>query len=147
MASTPGDKSQSAKSASGQAARVHPDSRLTAAQADELQRVLLQMRERLLGRREDHLDRGRFNAEPIPEAEEAAALDTSQSTLLDLAENERLLLAQIDRALDRMRQGTYGVSEESGEPIGFDRLRAIPWATLSVVDQERLERESRGRRG
>jgi DnaK suppressor protein len=140
------DKSSAPKSP-GEPARVHPDSRLTPAQAEELRHQLLEMRERLVRGHEDHLDRGRFNAEAIPEAEEAAALDTSQSTLLDLAESERILLAKVDRALAKMRSGTYGVSEESEEPIGFDRLRAIPWAALNVVDQERLEREQRGRRG
>ncbi len=145
MTSNSGEKSHPSKTSGP--ARVHPDSQLTPAQADELRRQLLDMRARLLRGHEDHLDRGRFTVEQVPEPEEAAALDTSQSTLIDLAENERILLVQVDRALEKMANGTYGVSEESGEPIAFERLRAIPWAALSVVDQERREREARNRRG
>jgi DnaK suppressor protein len=146
MSSQPPEKSTRQRTPSEQP-HVHPDSDLTTEQAEELQRQLLEMRSRLLRGHEDHLDGGRFATEQVSEPEEAAAMDTSQSTLMDLAENERILLAQVDRALEKLRNATYGVSEESGEPIGFDRLRAIPWATLSVVDQERRERESKARRG
>jgi DnaK suppressor protein len=124
--------------------RAHPDAQLNAKQVAELHRMLMDARSRLLREHQEHLDTGRFT-DRIAEPEEAAAVDTSQSTLIDLAENERILLAQVDRALRKLQDGTYGVSEESGEPIGFDRLRAIPWATLSAVDQEQREREARSR--
>jgi DnaK suppressor protein len=125
--------------------RAHPDAELTVAQADELYRVLLETRRRLLEKRQEHLDLGRFTTERVAEPEEAAAWDTSQSTLIDLAESERLLLAQVERALHKMQDGAYGVSEDSGEPIGYDRLRAVPWARLSAADQEEVERRSRER--
>jgi RNA polymerase-binding transcription factor DksA len=41
-------------------------------------------------------------------------------------------IRQIDAALQRIEDGTYGVSELSGRPIGEERLRAIPWATRCV---------------
>ncbi len=125
--------------------RAHPDSELSAEQMEILHRMLISERQRLLEERQQHLDVGRFTTERIPEAEEAAAWDTSQSTMIDLAENERLLLLQIGRALRKMQDGTYGVSDESGEPIGFDRLQAIPWATRSTADQEEVERHARDR--
>jgi DnaK suppressor protein len=108
--------------------------------------MLTDHRRRLVEERRAHLDTGRFSDERVSESEEAAALDTSQSTMIDLAETERALLLQIDRALRRLQDGTYGVSEVSGEPIGFDRLRAVPWAALSAIDQEYLERQTRERR-
>ncbi|MEM1418239.1 MAG: hypothetical protein AAGH15_25310 [Myxococcota bacterium] len=37
-------------------------------------------------------------------------------------------LAAVDAALARLEGGTYGLSAESGEPIGASRLRALPWA-------------------
>jgi DnaK suppressor protein len=126
-------------------ARAHPDSGLTEAQVEALERMLLDTRRRLIDERQARLDAGRFTTEPISESEEAAALDASQSTLLDLAETERALLEKIDRALRKMQDGTYGVSEDSGEPIGNDRLRAVPWATLSAEDEERLEHRLRDR--
>jgi DnaK suppressor protein len=76
----------------------------------------------------------------------AAESDTAQSTI-GLAESERALLVQLERALRKMESGTYGVSEASGEPIGFDRLSATPWARLTAAEEERLEREARQRGG
>jgi DnaK suppressor protein len=124
--------------------KVHPDSGLTAHQADELQRMLIERRRALKGDVAEHMEIGRFG-DRVAEAEEAAAMDAAQSTMIELAEAERTLLAKIERALRKFDDGSYGISEESGEPIGFDRLRAIPWATLTVRDQEIREREQRGR--
>jgi DnaK suppressor protein len=125
--------------------RAHPDSGLTEKQTETLYRTLVDQRSRLAEERQAHLDSGRFQIERVAELEEAAAQDTSQSTLIGLAENERVLLLQLDRALRKMDNGTYGVSEISGEPIGFDRLQAVPWAALSAPDQEQLEHEARDR--
>jgi DnaK suppressor protein len=127
----------------GRRPRAHPDSALTQAQVDELQRMLLEHRRRIVAEREEHLDAARFTDERISEAEEAAAVDAAQTTLIELAESERVFLDLIDRALDKMRDGTYGVSEDSGEPVGYERLRILPWATLSVPDEEKLEHRLR----
>jgi RNA polymerase-binding transcription factor DksA len=53
------------------------------------------------------------------------------------------LLTEVEAALARMDAGTYGTSEVSGEPIGYARLSAVPWARFSVVEQEDLERIER----
>src|SRR5438046_1945637 len=49
-------------------------------------------------------------------------------------------LAQVKRALDRIEQGTYGLSEVSGRPIPIERLEAVPYAT-TLVDERPLEAE------
>ncbi|MDR7426507.1 MAG: TraR/DksA C4-type zinc finger protein [Armatimonadota bacterium] len=55
-------------------------------------------------------------------------------------------LAEIDAALQRIREGTYGRCEVCGNPIERRRLEALPTARLRVKCQERLEREAqRGR--
>jgi RNA polymerase-binding protein DksA len=41
-------------------------------------------------------------------------------------------LRQIDAALQRIEDGTYGVCEVCGKPIGEERLRAIPWTTRCI---------------
>ena len=48
-------------------------------------------------------------------------------------------LAAIERAEQRVEDGTYGVSVESGERIPDGRLEAIPWAERTAVEQSRLE--------
>ncbi|MQA95920.1 MAG: TraR/DksA family transcriptional regulator [Streptosporangiales bacterium] len=59
---------------------------------------------------------------------------------LALTYNARDLLAQTERALERMDSGTYGTCEVCGEPIGKARLQAYPRATLCVQDKQREER-------
>lgn len=56
-----------------------------------------------------------------------------------LANHARRILLQIDDALGRMDAGTYGLCERCGEPIEFERLEAIPYATLCLEDKRRDE--------
>jgi DnaK suppressor protein len=59
---------------------------------------------------------------------------------LALTENARELLAQAERALAKIKNGTYGVCESCGLPIGKARLQAFPRATLCVACKQREER-------
>ena len=59
---------------------------------------------------------------------------------LALTYNARELLAQNERALNRIEAGTYGVCESCGNPIGKARLQAFPRATLCVTCKQREER-------
>ena len=59
---------------------------------------------------------------------------------LALERNLRGLLQQVEQALQRMDEGSYGVCEECGGPIGLERLEAVPWANLCVNCRSRLER-------
>jgi DnaK suppressor protein len=49
-------------------------------------------------------------------------------------------LAALERAEERLRDGRYGLSVESGEPIPDDRLQVVPTAERTVAEEERLER-------
>jgi DnaK suppressor protein len=62
---------------------------------------------------------------------------TNQETDLALSANDQRLLAQVERALQRMSEGTYGLSEVTGKPIPLERLLALPWATTNVDDRVR----------
>ena len=66
-------------------------------------------------------------------------------SLRELAEEygDRVVIAKIDAALQRIDDGTYGYCEETGEPISLKRLDARPIATLSIEAQERHERRER----
>jgi len=59
---------------------------------------------------------------------------------MSLANNARDMLDQIERALSRIENGTYGVCESCGNAIGKGRLQAFPRATLCVSCKEREER-------
>lgn len=41
-------------------------------------------------------------------------------------------LADVERALEKLSDGTYGTCDACGEPIGEERLEAIPWATVCI---------------
>jgi DnaK suppressor protein len=57
-----------------------------------------------------------------------------------LEEGAQQTLAEIDRALARIDDGSYGICERCGQPIGEGRLQARPWATLCIEDQRRAGR-------
>ncbi|GAA2163623.1 hypothetical protein GCM10009727_80210 [Actinomadura napierensis] len=59
---------------------------------------------------------------------------------LALAYNSRDLLAQMERAVQRMEAGTYGICESCATPIGKARLQVFPRATLCVTCKQREER-------
>ncbi len=59
---------------------------------------------------------------------------------MSLANNARDLLAQAERALHRIDDGTYGLCESCGNPIGKLRLQAFPRATMCIACKEREER-------
>ena len=61
--------------------------------------------------------------------------DELESGLLESLRND---LLAIERAEERLEQGSYGLSVESGEPIPDARLEVIPWAERTVDEEARL---------
>jgi len=51
-------------------------------------------------------------------------------------------LAEVDAAFARLEDGTYGICEETGEPIPDERLEAMPAARYTVAHQARIEHEA-----
>jgi len=66
--------------------------------------------------------------------------DFDRSISLELTSKEFGVLKQIDRALEKIEEGTYGVCDISGLEIPRARLDAIPYATMTVKAQEQLEK-------
>jgi DnaK suppressor protein len=52
-------------------------------------------------------------------------------------------LGEVDRALQKIEDGTYGICEDTGEEIPRGRLEAVPEAVRTVAAQQRFERERR----
>ena len=59
---------------------------------------------------------------------------------LSLQENTKQLLAQVDRALEKLDEGTYGLCDRCGGPIGEGRLKSMPYAVLCLEHQREKER-------
>ena len=65
---------------------------------------------------------------------------TEQARNVALLRHEKHLLEQVERALERLSAGTYGLCEGCGASIPLARLEAIPYASLCLDCQQRLEK-------
>ena len=75
--------------------------------------------------------------EPEEEAVDLQETDVDQAIL----DNEKTLLVEVQQALARIENGTYGICSNCGQPIPEKRLEAIPWATLCVTCEPELGSE------
>ena len=78
-----------------------------------------------------------------PDLTDRAAEEIERSFELRTRDRERKLINKIDSAIRRIKDGSYGYCEETGEPIGLKRLEARPVATLSLEAQELHEKQER----
>jgi DnaK suppressor protein len=74
-----------------------------------------------------------------PDPADRATLEEEHALELRARDRERKLLKKVEAALVRIETGDYGYCEETGEPIGIQRLLARPTATLTIEAQERRE--------
>ena len=58
-----------------------------------------------------------------------------------LHETANNLLEEVNEALERINTGSYGICVDTGEPISYERLKALPYAKRTVEAQEELENE------
>ena len=65
---------------------------------------------------------------------DSASLHEMQRRAASLLQQHGKTIDEIDAALARIRDGRYGISETTGEPIPYERLRLIPWARTGVDD-------------
>jgi len=72
-----------------------------------------------------------------------ASEEIERSFELRTRDRERKLINKIEAALRRIKEGSYGYCEETGEPIGIKRLEARPVATLSLEAQEIHEKQEK----
>lgn len=67
-----------------------------------------------------------------------ATFDREMASTLE--QNSTHVLAEIDAALERIENRTFGICARCGNPIGSERLEALPWATLCIDCKRRQER-------
>ncbi len=66
--------------------------------------------------------------------------DFDRTISLEVTSKEYGILRQVERALQKIEENTYGVCDITGEDIPLPRLDAIPYATMTVKAQEKLEK-------
>lgn len=106
--------------------------KLLAAKAEVLQRV----------RRTESGGRAVNEAAGARDSGDQAQDSFTRDLLFGLSQSDRALLREIEAALQRLEQGTFGICEMTGEPIEKKRLEAIPWARYSLKAQEKMERSA-----
>lgn len=123
------------------------DHYLTEDQLRELRRILVNQKRELLQEARGTVGE---NIAPIDEAgsdfADMASHETERDFVLRLRDRERKLINKIDQALNRIDEGDYGYCEVTGDPIGFNRLKARPVATVTIEVKEAQEEEERRRR-
>lgn len=78
-----------------------------------------------------------------PDITDRASEEIERSFELRTRDRERKLINKIESALRRIKEGSYGYCEETGESIGIKRLEARPVATLSLEAQEIHEKKEK----
>ncbi len=78
----------------------------------------------------------------LSEEGEIAQTLTNQDLALRVHEVTLRKLREIELALQKIEMGSYGVCEETGDPIEMKRLERTPWARLCIAAAEEMEREN-----
>ena len=121
--------------------------RLTPRELEDFQQQLLDKRRELIGDvrclRDEAMNSGSgggggSNAMPIHMAERGSET-WEQALTLRLSETQASILRDLDAALQRIQDGTYGVCEAAGERIPRGRLRALPWTRYCIECARSLE--------
>ena len=128
---------------------IEPDQNsLTAADIEQFKTLLLEKRREIVGDvneiKDEALKKSRLDAcgdlssMPIHMAD-IGTDNYQQEFALELMDSERKLLKEIDDALERIEQGTYGICQGTGKPIAKTRLKAKPWAKYCMEFARMLE--------
>lgn len=120
-------------------------SKLTPDEIEAFKTMLLEKRNKLLGTvsymENDALKVERSDLSSMPVHMADLGTDSfEQEFTLELMDSERKLIVEINDALSRIENGTYGICEINGEPITKQRLEAIPWARCCIACASLLEK-------
>ncbi len=111
---------------------------------ERFRRTLAQTKLDLLKKARDSLGEDmQRELDQLPDEMDAASSEYLQSFTIRLRGREKGYLAKIDRALEKIHDGTFGICESCEEPIDAARLEARPVTTLCIQckeDQERREK-------
>lgn len=108
-------------------------------------------REKLLGLRSQIINSGilttnedlKISSDDLPDETDLATSVINQQVTFNIREKELRKLREIEMALQRIEDGSYGHCTDCGDDIGKKRLENQPWTSLCIVHAEERERESR----
>jgi len=106
---------------------------------DYFRNLLLKQRQQALEAFEDDRAAATQQSDGVIDVVEASQLERDKTTALDIAGRESELLEEIDAALQRIEDGTYGQGERCGKAIDEERLKAMPTARYDAKCQAAIE--------
>jgi len=112
-------------------------------QREYFRRKLENWKEDILRESRETLENLQEESQNHPDMADRASSESDRALELRTRDRQRKLISKIDAALKRIEDGTYGLCEETGDPIGIARLDARPIATLSLEAQEMHERREK----
>ncbi len=83
------------------------------------------------------------SAPALADINDQATLESERSFELRIKDRERKLVSKVQEALKKIADGTYGICESCGEPIGVKRLQARPVTSLCISCKSEMEAEER----
>jgi DnaK suppressor protein len=83
--------------------------------------------------------------ENFPDPTDRASVESDRNFILRLRDRERKLIVKINQALERIEDGTFGICEDCGEPIGAKRLEARPVTTQCIDCKTKSEATEKAR--
>jgi DnaK suppressor protein len=87
--------------------------------------------------------RASIDSEDVPDPNDRATIETDRGRDLRLLERDQRLIAKIQIALQRIEEGTFGVCDSCGGPIGEARLRARPVTNQCIECKTEAEQAQR----
>ncbi|MBM4309893.1 MAG: RNA polymerase-binding protein DksA [Deltaproteobacteria bacterium] len=84
--------------------------------------------------------------ETFPDPNDRATLESDRNFTLRIRDRERKLISKIDKAMQRIEDGSFGICEECGCEISTRRLEARPVTTLCIECKEEQERKEKARK-
>nr|HDN01066.1 RNA polymerase-binding protein DksA [Deltaproteobacteria bacterium] len=81
----------------------------------------------------------------FPDPTDRASAESDRSFELRIRDRERKLIKKIDKALERIENGTYGICEDCGGEIGIKRLTARPVTTRCIECKSKQEKEEKAK--
>lgn len=115
---------------------------------EELRQMLLSLREEVLKRIEEEVgtklkEDPRFTTLSTMDVGDLSQFDLDSDINYSLLQGQLERLKNIEEALRKLEEGTYGYCEECGEPIPIKRLKVLPFARYCVRCQEKIEKLSK----
>ena len=89
------------------------------------------------------MEESNFDTDDLPDEIDQASSEYTQSMVFRLRDREKFLLQKIDKALERIDNGTFGVCERCEEEISPKRLDARPVTTLCIRCKEEQEKKEK----